>query len=65
MPRKNEYTWVIEVPMTRSAAMRHAKFFAEMDAKKAGFTAEVTVRELRPGEEYHLIQQPEDIQAVG
>ncbi len=65
MPRKNEYTFVVERPMSHTAAMRNARLFAELFLKQNGFTADISIRELRPGEEPHPIQHLDGIQSVG
>lgn len=56
MPRKNEYTFIVERPMGHALAERLAAQLAKSALKREGFTAEITVRELRPDEEPHLIQ---------
>lgn len=65
MPRKNEYTFVVECPMSHEAAGRHAKFLTELFLEKNGLTADISIRELRPGEEPHPIQHLGGIQAAG
>ena len=51
--------------MSSSLAERMAKQLAESTLRREGYTADITARELRPGEEPCLIQPPKDIQAVG
>ena len=65
MPRKNEYTFVVERPMTHAAAERHAKFLTELFLKHEGLTAEMSVHELQSGEELCPIRLSKDFRAVG
>lgn len=65
MPRKNEYTFVIERPMSREAAARNAKLLTELGLERRGYTAKITARELRPGEKPCPIRLPGGIQTVG
>ena len=65
MPRKNEYTFVVERPMTHAAADRHAKFLTELFLGHKGLTAEMSVKELQPGEEPCPIRLSKDFRAVG
>lgn len=65
MPRRNEYTFVVEVPMSHESAERHAKFLTGLFLKKNGLTADISPRELHPGEEPRPIQLPKDVLAAG
>jgi len=66
MPRKNEYTFVVERPMTRDAAVRNANLFAELFLKRTtGLTPGISVVELRPGEESPPVRLSKDFRAVG
>lgn len=65
MPRRNEYTFVVERPIGSSLAERMAKQLTESALKREGFTAEITVRKLRPGEDPRPIQLPKAVPAAG
>lgn len=60
MPRKNEYTFVVERPMSADAAMRSVKLLAELGAEREGFRTNAVPRKLRPGEEYRLAYPPKE-----